>query len=154
MAVAAACSGLLAHGTSSSALLLRGAVSAEPSGPSCQDGADAVAAAAAAGAEGGGPPAASGPSSSPAATPTAPQQQQEVQLQFLSVLGRGRDGTVWSGVFNGQLVAIKVYDDGADAYAREVQVYHALAQLQGSVVPKVGGGQDGHNQGPSAVWSR
>ncbi len=106
-----------------------------------QDGATAAAAAAAGAEASGHPPAASMRSSSPTATPTAQHQQQELQLRFLSLLASGRDGTVFSGVCNGQSVAIKVYSwEGAQvvAYARETRAYQALARLQGSVVPKVG----------------
>ncbi len=136
VAVAAVCRMSLDQASSPSALRLGDAECREPSGPSCQDGADAAAAAAAAaaGAEGSGSPTASGRSSGPAVTPTT-----QVQLRFGSVLGRGRDGTVWSGVFNGQNVAIKVYgweEDQVDTFVRETEVYEALVQLQGSVVPK------------------
>ncbi|KAF8648911.1 hypothetical protein AX16_006133 [Volvariella volvacea WC 439] len=65
-------------------------------------------------------------------------------FRVLSVLGSGRTGTVFKAVLHGEVVALKICDlwqhpDYEKELLNEVEVYHALKDLQGDCVPRFKG---------------
>ena len=64
--------------------------------------------------------------------------------KVLDVLGKGRSGTVFKAILHGEIVALKVCDlwqhpDYEKELLNEVEVYHALKDLQGYCIPRLKG---------------
>ena len=62
----------------------------------------------------------------------------------VSVLGEGRTGTVFKAILHGEMVALKICDlwkhpDYEEELLNEVEVYHALKDLQGNCIPRFKG---------------
>lgn len=65
-------------------------------------------------------------------------------FKILDVLGRGRTGTVFKAILHGEVIALKTCDlwqhpDYEKEVLNEVQVYHALEDLQGYCIPRFKG---------------
>ncbi|KAJ2271014.1 hypothetical protein EV176_004121, partial [Coemansia sp. RSA 451] len=68
-------------------------------------------------------------------------QQISSKIVLGKLLGRGRSGTVYSGIVNGRTVAVKVSNADASAVilnelCNEVNVYQHLVELQGDAIPR------------------
>jgi serine/threonine protein kinase len=65
-------------------------------------------------------------------------------FRVLDTLGTGRSGAVFKASLHGELVALKVCDlwqhpDYKEELLNEVEVYHALTDLQGQCIPRLKG---------------